>query len=275
MCLRTSIKQIPVIHDINFFHYPEYFPFWVRWYYNTFFPQFAKKAEKIITISEFSKNDIAKNYRIEFDKIEVVYNGVAQGPLFFSDNELQTAKEKYTEGKPYFIFVGALYPRKNLENQLKVFDQFKIKTGSDIKFLIIGKSYPESESIFEVHRNMKHKKDVIFLGRVEPREEVDKLLSDALACSYISNFEGFGLPVLEAMRCKVPVITSNTSALPEVAGEAALLVNPASIDEIANAYEKIYLDAALRNSLIEKGVQQIKKFNWDETARSVAEVLGL
>ena len=121
---------------------------------------------------------------------------------------------------------------------------------------------------------MRYKKDVIFLGRIEPRSEVDKLISGALAFSYISNFEGFGLPVLEAMRCKVPVITSNCSALPEVVGNAALLIDPTSIDKIVNAYEKVYADAALRNSLVEKGSQQIRKFNWDDTAKKIWEVIS-
>lgn len=268
---RTNVPQVAVIHDINFFHYPQYFPFWIRWYYNTFFPQFAKKAAKIITISEFSKQDIAKNYRIDPEKIMVAYNGVEQGPLFFSENALQTTKDKYSKGKSYFVFVGALYPRKNLENQLKAFDVFKKKTEADIKFLVVGQSYPESESIFEVYRNLEYKSEVIFTGRIESREEVDKLLAGALACSYVSNFEGFGLPVLEAMRAGTAVITSNTSALPEVAGDAALLVNPGSIEEIASAYEKIYSNASLRNSLIEKGKIQIKKFSWDKTAEKVWE----
>jgi glycosyltransferase involved in cell wall biosynthesis len=273
LSLRTNIPQVPVIHDINFFHYPEYFPFWVRWYFNTYFPQFAKRAKKIITISQFSKQDIAQNYFIEPSKIEVAYNGVDQGQLVFPDDDLITIKEKYSSGKTYFIFVGALYPRKNLVHQLMAFDVFKRENGSVVKFLIVGKSYPESEDIFEAHRNMEFKQDVVFLGRVEPREEVDKLIMGALACSYVSNFEGFGLPVLEAMRLKVPVITSNTSALPEVAGEAALLVDPTSVTEIAHAYTQIYSDHLLRQLLIQKGSEQIKKFTWENTEEGIWKVL--
>ncbi len=272
LSLRTKVPQIPVIHDINFFHYPQYFPFLVRWYYNTFFPQFAKKADRIITISEFSKNDIAKNYRIDPSKIEVAYNGVHQDLPQFSTEETEHLKKKYTNGSAYFISVGALYPRKNLSNQLKAFDLFKERTGSEVKFLIVGQSYPESDSIFNTHHQLRHKKDVKILGRLE-RKELDILLAGAMACSYVSNYEGFGLPVLEAMRCNTPVITSITSALPEVAGDAAMLVDPHSIEEIAFAYENIYMDESLRNSLREKGKIQIRKFNWDQTANKVWEVI--
>lgn len=269
---RTNVPQIPVIHDINFFHYPEYFPFWVRWHFNTYFPQFAKKAEKIITISEFSKNDIVKNYRISPEKIEVVFNGVEQDSFSFSAEDIRMVSERYTKS-PYFVFIGALYPRKNLIHQMKAFDEFKIATGSNIKLIIVGKSYPESESIFEAHRSLKFKNDIIFTGRIEPREKVDQLLSGALACTYVSTFEGFGLPVLEAMRAGVPVITSNTSALPEVAGDAALLCDPSSVAQIKEAYTRIASDVDLRNELIKKGKIQMKKFTWDDTAHQVWKVL--
>lgn len=274
LSLRTSVKQIPVIHDINFFHYPEYFSFWVRWHYNTFFPQFAKKAERILTISEFSKQDIAKSYRIDPSKIEVAYNGVGQTPLAFSTSDKEWMNKKYVKGSSYFISVGALYPRKNLSNQMKAFDLFKDQTGSDAKFLIVGQSYPESDSIYETHSQLKHKTDVKLLGRI-PRNELDILVSGAIASSYVSHFEGFGLPVLEAMRCGVPVITSNTTALPEVAGNAGLLVNPSSVEEIAFAYSKIYTDRELKDSLVQKGYEQIKKFTWEDTAKRVGEFLLL
>jgi glycosyltransferase involved in cell wall biosynthesis len=273
LSLRTNIPQIPVIHDINFFHYPQYFRFWHRWHYNTYFPQFAKKATKIITISEFSKQDISTSYHIDPSKITVAYNGIEQSEINFSKEEIQSIRGKYTQGKSYFISIGALYPRKNLENQLRAFDLFKSNSGSDMKFLIVGKSYPESESIFETHRSLQHQKDVIFLGRIEPRKEVDLLLAGALACSYVSNFEGFGLPILEAMRCHVPVITSNVSALPEVAGAAAILADPGSVEQIAQAYQTLVSDELLRHELISKGTQQFKKFTWEVTAHQIWEVI--
>lgn len=275
LSLRTDVPQIPVLHDINFYHYPHYFPFWVRWHYNTWFPQFAKKAVKIITVSEFCKKDIATSYRVEADKIYVAYNGVDQTSLQVTDEQLKSIQKKYKIEKPYFIFVGALYPRKNLENQLKAFDKFKSVTGSNMQFIIIGNSYPESEPIFETWRMMKHQQDVKFLGRVEPREDVDILLHGATACSYVSNFEGFGLPILEAMRAGTAVVTSNISALPEVAGDAAILVDPSSPGEIANAYHEIFSNAALQQQLITKGYAQLQQFTWDETAKRVGEVLGM
>jgi len=274
LSLRTDIPQVPVIHDINFFHYPEYFNFWVRWHFNTWFPQFAKKAEHIITISEFSKQDIAKNYRVDEKKITVAYNGIEQTPVGYTTQEIKIIADTYTSGKPYMIFIGALYPRKNLTNQLLAFDAFKEITNSDLVFVIVGKEYEESKSIFETYHGLKHKKDVIFTGRIDPRENLDKLLSGAIMNSYVSNFEGFGLPVLESMRAGVPVITGNNSALPEVASDAALLVDASSIEKISGGYLKLYQDASLRNILIEKGKEQIKKFIWDDTEKKVWEVLS-
>jgi glycosyltransferase involved in cell wall biosynthesis len=156
---------------------------------------------------------------------------------------------------------------------MKSFDLFKERTGSDAKFLIVGQSYPESDSIYDTHSHLKYKSDVKFLGRIS-RNELDILVSGAIASSYVSNYEGFGLPILEAMRCGTAVISSNTSALPEVAGDAALLVDPADINSISEAYDKIANDISLRNSLIEKGNSQFKKFTWDKTAEKVWEVIS-
>lgn len=275
LSLRTDVPQVPVIHDINFFHYPNYFPFWVRWHFNTWFPQFAKMAKKIITVSEFCKKDIAKHYRIDPDKIKVAYNGVDISVKKPSSDEIVLVRKKYKQEKPYFIFIGALYPRKNLVNQLKAFDLLLEKTGKDLELIVVGKSYPESESIFEIHQQLKHKKAIRFLGRIEPREDVNALLAGAEACTYVSNFEGFGLPVLECMQLGVPVITSNISALPEVAGDAALLVDPSSIHDIADAYEKLLSNTTISQQLIEKGFSQYKKFTWEDTAKRVGEELGL
>ncbi|MGI8893400.1 MAG: glycosyltransferase family 4 protein, partial [Bacteroidia bacterium] len=180
LSLRSPIKQIPVIHDLNFEHHPELFSLANKLHYKNFFFRFAKKATRIATVSEFSKKDLVKTYNIDEQKIDVVYNGVDSIYQPASKTETDKLKKELTGGKDYFVFVGGLYPRKNLINILKAFDKFKTETNSDIKFLLAGKSYKESEPVFEVHKKLKYKEDIIFLGRIEPREKLTVLLSGSI-----------------------------------------------------------------------------------------------
>lgn len=266
LSLRSNVPQIPVIHDLNFHYYPEYFSFLVRNHYLYYFPKYAIKAKRIATVSEFSKNDIVNQYGISADKIDVIYNGVNQQIIKLTNEEKQTIQNQITGGRPYFVFIGGLYPRKNLINQLKAFDEFKLKTKSDVCFVIIGSRYKESEPVFLTINQMRFKDDVIIKGRVEPRDIADKIIASSLALSYVSNFEGFGLPLVEAMRCNVPIITGNITAMPEIAVDSALKVSPHSISEIADAMERIVYDEDLRLKLIEKGELRLRDFTWDKTA---------
>lgn len=266
LSLRSDVPQIPVIHDLNFHYYPEYFSFLVRNHYLYYFPKYAKKAKRIATVSEFSKNDIVNQYGISADKIDVIYNGVNQQIIKLTNKEKQTIQNQITGGRPYFVFIGGLYPRKNLINQLKAFDEFKLKTKSDVCFVIIGSRYKESEPVFQTINQMQFKDDVIIKGRVEPREIADRIIASSLALCYVSNFEGFGLPLVEAMRCNVPIITGNITAMPEIAEDSALKVSPHSISEIAHAMERIVYDEDLSQKLIEKGELRLRDFTWDKTA---------
>jgi glycosyltransferase involved in cell wall biosynthesis len=266
LSLQSDVKQVPVIHDLNFEHHPEFFSLANKLHYKNFFFRYAKKAARIATVSDFSKKDLVTTYNIDEQKIDVVYNGVDSIYQPAIKTETDKLKKELTDGKDYFVFVGGLYPRKNLKNAILAFEKFKTETGSDIKFIIAGKRYKESESVFNVYEKLKHKQDIIFLGRVEPREKISVLLSGSHALVYVSLFEGFGLPIIEAMRCETSVITSDITAMPEIAGGAALLVNPLDTDEIAQAMQIVVEKPQLRNELIEKGRRVAKKFNWEETS---------
>lgn len=266
LSLNTKIPQIPIIHDLNFEHYPNYFSYWHRWHYLKYFPQYAKKATQIGTVSEFSKSEINKLYGIPNSKIEVVYNGINQTTINISKEEKIKIQEKYSEKKPYFVFIGAIYPRKNLINQIKAFEQFKKSTNSEYNFLIIGKTYPESHEIINYIQQSEFNSCIKVLGRIDPREEVDKIIASAQAMLYVSEYEGFGIPVLEGMRCGIPVITSSTSSLPEVVNDAAIKVNPVKIEEITDALISVQNQ---KNDLTQKGYENIKRFSWDNTAEKV------
>jgi glycosyltransferase involved in cell wall biosynthesis len=270
LSLRTKTKQLGVIHDINFRHYPEDLPFMERKYYNFFFPKYAHKATRLATVSEYSKKDISSSFGVDPSKIDVVFNGVNEsfGPV--SVLEQNAVKGIYTQGADYFVFVGALHPRKNISRLLLAFDSFKSSAGGTTKFLIVGKKMWWTDDIEETYESMRFRDDVVFTGRLAS-EELSKVLASALALVYVTYFEGFGIPILEGFQCETAVITSNVTSMPEVASDAALLVDPFSVESIKGAMILIARDEPLRRSLIEKGKIRKHQYSWDITARLLWE----
>ncbi len=264
-CLQTEVPQVLVMHDLAFEHFKDHVPFLTAKYYGYFMPRFAGKAKRIATVSEFSKQDIMSNYRVSVNKIDVVYNGAKEVYQPVTEEVKNRVREKYSEGKNYFIYVGSIHPRKNVENLLLAFEKFKSETNSDYQLMIVGRKAWDFEEVEETHAQMKFKSEVKFLGHVPPNE-LGEIVASAFAMVYVSLFEGFGIPIVEAMSCDVPVITSNVTSMPEAAGDAGLLVNPKSVEDISSAMRKLFQDSLLRNSLIEKGKVQVKKFSWDLTA---------
>jgi len=268
LCLSSKTKSISVIHDINFEHYPDQMKWLQRKYYLHYFKKFANYADRIITVSEYSKNDIINTYGISPEKIDVAYNGANSIYKPLNSLEKKEAQNEFANGCQYFIYIGALLPRKNIARMLQAFDGFRVSIQSDVKMLIVGAKMFNTEDIEHIYNSMKFKNEVIFTGRLAP-EKIEKTLGGALALTYVSYFEGFGIPIVEAMNADVPVITSNVTSMPEVAGDAALIADPFSIESITEAMIRIYKDGPLRNSLIEKGRIQRQKFSWDKTAEQV------
>ena len=263
--LKSKFKSLVVFHDLNFEHYPEDIPLLERKYYKYFFPKYAKKADRIATVSEYSKQDIVEQYKVLPDKIDVVFNGANENFVPLNKSEKIKTKKEFSNGASYFIYVGSLHPRKNLVNLLKAYDKFKTENSSSVKLLIVGEKMWNTSEIDEVFNKMKFKDEVIFTGRLNV-DKLHKVLASALALTYVSYFEGFGIPIVEAFRCDVPVITSNVTSMPEIAGDAALHVDPFSIDSIADALKKIDKNEELRNDLIEKGRQRRNDFTWQKSA---------
>ncbi len=268
LSLRSKVPSLLVIHDLNFEHYPKDLPLLVRKYYKYFVPRFAKKANAIATVSNYSKNDIIKLYGIDKNKIEVVYNGVNKVYSPLQDNEKQPVKERYTGGNDYFLYVGALHQRKNLVNLFKAFDIYKKRWGKESKLLVVGNKMWWTKAIEQAYNSMEFKKDVIFEGH-KSTVELREIYGAATALTYVSYFEGFGIPIVESFACGTPVITSNVTSMPEVAGDAALIIDPFNPEDIAEAMNKTEDDQTLRNELIEKGFQRAGKFTWDESAEKL------
>jgi glycosyltransferase involved in cell wall biosynthesis len=268
-----SIPQVSVIHDLAYEHYPKDIPWMASWYCRHYSPLYARKAAHILTVSEFSKNDIMQRYQIEQNRISVVHNGASRS--FFPIDELAQVqiRRKYTEGDPYFHFVGSIHPRKNVENLLRAFDLFKQTVSSPVKLLLVGRRGWHYEGAMRTFELMAHKDDVRFTGFVSD-EELNRIYASSLGLVYVPYLEGFGIPILEAMHSETAVICSNITSMPEVAGDAALQVNPLEIGEIAGAMLKIYRNPLIRKDLIARGRIQRERFSWDITYERVWEVLS-
>jgi len=267
LSLKTSIPQIAVIHDLNFEHYPEDLPKPNMKYYKKYFPLFARKATRIITVSEFSKKDISSKYAISLNKIVVAYNGVSNS---FSPSDIPTIKStqlKFSEGRPYFVYVGALHARKNIERMLLAFNQFKKNTNSDFKMLIVGEKIWKKTKFESTLKNLSAKKDILFTGRLISTD-LNQVIGSSSGLVYVSYFEGFGIPIIEAMKCEVPVITSNVTCMPEIAGNAAILVDPFSVNSISNGMEEL-LDKEKYEKFVQLGKKRALHFSWNNTAKIV------
>ncbi|MCK9423356.1 MAG: glycosyltransferase family 4 protein [Bacteroidales bacterium] len=265
LSLKTPVKSMAVFHDLNFEHYPQDIPFWTRRYYRQYFPKYAQKAVRIATVSGFSKEDIIKQYRVSPDKIDVVYDGAHEAYRPLSENEREKIRNQYTKGLPYFVFIGSLHPRKNLVNLFRAFDLFKKSNPSEVKLLIVGARKWWTRDIDFAYNRMVFSDDVIFTGRLTV-DELSGVLGAALALTYVSYFEGFGIPIIEAFRCDIPVITSNVTSMPEVAGDAALYVDPFNPESIAEALYKAYQYESIRKELIVRGRRRKDLFSWQLTA---------
>jgi glycosyltransferase involved in cell wall biosynthesis len=265
LSLGAKCKQLPVIHDINFLHHPTDSKWLTARYYNYFFPKFAQEATRIATVSEFSKQDLIKNYKADTGKIDVVYNGIHSFFKPLDETARQKTKEKFSYGKNYFVSVGSLHPRKNIPSLIKAFALFKQESHSDLKLVLAGPGFWGLSDIHKAAEESGIKEDIIFTGRLSD-EDLSLVLGSATALTFIPYYEGFGIPLVEAMEARVPIITSNVTSLPEIAGDAALLVNPKEIHEIKNAMLRIYREEELRQKLIEKGNIQKQKFSWDKSA---------
>ena len=277
LSLKTSVPSLAVIHDINFHHRPEDLPYLTRIFYRNFFSLYAKKSEIIVTVSEYSKQDICKSYDIPPQKIHVVSNGA--NPLFrpLSRDEILKVRDTYTGGNPYFVFIGNLHPRKNVPRLLQAYDLFREKVTRDYRMVIVGEKMFMTAEIERVLRQMKNAREIVFTGWLDPKS-LFSVTGGATALTFVPLFEGFGIPIIEAMYCDTPVLASNVTSLPEVAGNAAIYADPYDVQSIAEQMIQIATDENLRKDLIEKGRIRRQNFSWDKTAEGlwhcIEELIG-
>lgn len=270
-----GIKRVVTIFDLSFLHFPEMFTKKDLWQLKNWTKFSVENADLIITISKFSKNDIYKEYHFPKDKIIVAYPGYDKEKFIVRDTKSKTEeiRRKYNIEDNYILYIGTIQPRKNLERLIEAFARI-VKGEQKIQLVIAGKTNGEGkqgwmyEGILQAPEKLGIEKSVKFLGFV-PTDDLSLLLSEARAFILPSLWEGFGIPVVEAMACGTPVITSNVSSLPEVVGKAGLLVDPYSIDQIEQAMRTVITDKKLRQKYSKKGIIQAKKFSWRNMAKIV------
>ncbi len=270
--LTTSVPQVLVVHDLAFLHYPKFIPKHHLFFYKRYTPKFLKKAKAVVTVSEFSKQDIISRYKISDQKITVGFS--AAKPIFqpIAWQEKEAIKTQYADGKEYFLFVGGIHPRKNLLQLLKAFSIFKKWQKSSMKLLVAGRMAWQFNDVIEKLKTYKYRQDVVLLDYVED-EALAAITASAYAAVYPSFFEGFGVPVLEAMQSGVPVITSDVSSMPEVGETAALYASPTDANAIAQQMMLLYKDENLRSQHIAKGLERAQQFNWNDCANIVWQVI--
>lgn len=260
----SSVKKVVTIFDLSFLHFPEMFTRKDLWKLKNWTKFSAENADHIITISNFSKKDIVTQYNIKKEKITVTYPGYNKD-IFYPSSK----PSKYGS---YIIYIGTVQPRKNLIRLIEAVSRIE-----GLVLIIVGKTRGEGkqgwmyEEILKTPKQLGIEDKVKFLGFV-PTEDLPHLLVEADAFVMPSLYEGFGIPVLEAMACGVPVIVSNVSSLPEVVGEAGLLVDPYSVDQIEQAIRIVLTDKKLCQKYAKEGIIQAKKFSWEKMANTVLKV---
>jgi glycosyltransferase involved in cell wall biosynthesis len=262
--LGSKTPVLATIHDLNFEHFPQDLPKWVAWYYKRYFPRFAKAAHHIITVSETTKQDIISNYQLPAEKISVIYNGVNTKYKPLTVQEKETVQQQLGFKEPYFLFVGSLHPRKNIHRLLQAFQLFA-QSESTYQLVIVGAAMWKDQT-FEIESVLA--KRIHFKGHIQT-ESLAAIMAAASAFVYVPYFEGFGMPLAEAMAAQTPIIAGNKSCLPEIAADAALYVDPFDVEAIAKAMEQLKNDVALQTQLVESGKQRVLAFNWDHAAEKV------
>lgn len=265
-------KLVLTVHDLSFVSIPECFTTFERMKDEILIPRNIRKASKVLTVSEYSKTDIISNYRVRPDHVEVGYNGA--NPIFMPVANRKSALRimaSYGVSGEFILYVGRLNKRKNLASLVKAFTGLKEVKNIPHQLVVCGirdfLPQPEIDAI----NSSPYKNDIVFTGYL-PEEHLPLFYGCADVFVYPSLYEGFGLPCLEAMCCGCPVVSSNLTSLPEVVGDAGILVDPLDVREIENAILRVISDPSARAEMVRKGFEQAKKFSWDNTARKMLEV---
>lgn len=266
--LPEGMRKVLAVHDLVSTLYPETMANYNRFVHNLYFQQSVQASDHIITMSEHTKQAIIDHFKFGPDRITVIYEGVNPDFKPLPKPAVQSVVQRFHQQKPYFLAVGTLEPRKNYPVLLQAFKHYS----EDYDLVIIGKQGWKAQGIFKTIQDLQLTNKVKILGYVDINE-LPHFYNGAELFIFPSLYEGFGLPLVEAMACGVPVVCSNSSCLPEIGGEAALYFQAQSVQALVSKIGQVLSDAQLNQSLREKGIKQAAKFNWDNTAQKTLAVL--
>jgi len=268
---KTAVPTVMTVHDLAYLHYPEgiYASHLRYWKKNT--RAFVNRADHLIAVSDFTKNEVVQHFPNSEHKMTVIGHGVGDEFRPISKDEQEHTRARLTEGQPYFLYLGSMHPRKNVVRLIEAFELYKKKDKTNRYLVLAGRLAWKSEEIKRKINSSSCRDYIIYESDIEGK--IPTLIGTADALCYVSLLEGFGLPVLEAMACGVPVITSRESAMSEVCGEFALYVDPSDVKDIARGLGRVQKDGDTRRSIIKKGLERAARFKWNKAAKEVHNVL--
>lgn len=263
--LRAQIPKITGIHDIAFAHFDHQMDSLSQWYMRRYTPKYIQSSDIILTVSQATQSDLINLYHTGPSKIVITHNAPSAVYRPLSDEEKLDFKSEKTEGQDFFLFVGAIHPRKNVLKLLEAFEQFKQQYQTSHKLVLIGRMAWQYNRELTYLETMNYRSDVIRIPHSDPKA-IAEWMGAATALILISHYEGFGVPLVEAMACHTPIICSNISSMPEISGNAAIHVDPNNTHEISEAMYHISTDMTLRDRLIQAAQSQISKYTWESAA---------
>ena len=273
--VRSSLPVVVTIHDLAIVRYPQKFRPWHRTFTRYLLPRLVRSVSAIVSDSQATKNDLIELLGVAPERVTVIPCGIGASftPALDGDSHLQSVQARYALPSRFAITVGAIEPRKNLPRLLRAIDMLSTSRPElrDLTLIHVGPAGWLTEDVTRTLGELRLHDKVRFLGYV-PDDDLAALYQLARVSVYASLFEGFGLPVLEAMASGCPVVTSNTSSMPEVAGDAAILVDPTSEDSIADGLARVWTDDCLRADLIARGYRRAATFTWEAAARQTLQV---
>jgi glycosyltransferase involved in cell wall biosynthesis len=265
-------KTVTVIHDIAFEHSPGHMKRLHRAYYRWKIPAAIRSATTVCAVSEFTRSDLEATYGIDPSTVTVIPNGVRSSFAAVRHGEQPISVRSFTDGSPYWLFVGTMQPRKNIIRMIQAFEQFSETVADPGCLVLAGKKGWLDDEITAALENSSVRHRIHLTGWVDDATLAD-LYAHARAVLFVPLLEGFGVPVIEAFASGVPVVTSNTSSLPEVAGEAAVTVDPLSVADITRGMVRVWDDDGLRQQLVERGFERVKAYQWPAIAARFADVI--